>query len=71
MTTSQNFIRICVDVDLQGHPVGTSYVVYADGQRISIVVLPCPGPFDTAAEITLDTIAEVQRIFGFHLTMLD
>lgn len=47
---SSTWFRVCVDLDAQGNPVGTSYEHHVDQETVSFGTGPLPGPFDSPAE---------------------
>lgn len=55
------WIRLSVDVDEQGHPIGSSLEVHQGQDVIAIHVTPQPGPFDTPAECLEALLGEMPR----------
>lgn len=49
--TDPRWMRLCVDIDEAGHPIGSSYEVHQGHDVLSIHVGLQPGPFDTPAEV--------------------
>jgi hypothetical protein len=66
---SKTWYRLCVDVDDQGHPVGTSAEKHV-GERIeSLTTGPVPGPFDDPAYALHQLFVEVRHLWGFAVAL--
>lgn len=70
MTTSPRFFRLCVDLDITGGPIGSSFEVH-DGRTVSsVLVMEEPGPFDSVIGVFQELRREVELRYG-HQQSLD
>lgn len=64
MRPKLTFHRILLDLDLALGPVGVAIELYEDGERSSLVVLECPGPFDTPQEALERAVDAIATYYG-------
>lgn len=69
MTKNLAFHRILLDFCLNGHPVGISVESWDGDKRLSLTVLPIPGPFDNANDALGQALAFVQTRYGVQGTL--
>lgn len=69
MAKNLAFHRLLLDFDLAGHPVGVSVESWDGDKRLSLTVLPIPGPFDNANDALAQALAFVQTRYGVHVTL--
>jgi hypothetical protein len=55
------WLRLCVDIDEQAHPVGSSYEVHQGDDLLRVSIGFQPGPFDTPAEVLAELLQEAER----------
>jgi hypothetical protein len=46
-TANDRFLRLSVDIDVAGNPLGFHATAYREGREEGVVILGFPGPFDS------------------------
>lgn len=69
MKTPTHWFRLCVDLDPQFQPIGTSYEVRTDENTLSRLTCSVPGPFDRPEEAFLSVLATVTDRHGEQLAL--
>lgn len=64
MNVKLHYHRILIDLDLAGCPIGVAVETYQDGERIALVVLERPGPFDFVHETVERALAFITDQYG-------
>lgn len=62
-------IRLSVDVDPSGHPIGMSAVQYVRGAEEATLWVAFPGPFDSLAEAFGELAGDYRHYLGRQLTL--
>jgi len=63
-------IRLFVDVDPAGNPVGTGCVLFEGGKETSTIWFTPPGPFDSLADAWTDLVCDYVDELGTQPTLL-
>lgn len=63
------FIRLSVDVDPAGNPIGRHITLYQDGKDSGTIGLSFPHPFDSVADAFADLVTDYTDYIGTQPTL--
>lgn len=69
MADTHPWLRLCVDLDRAGNPIGASIEQRDDREPLSLLVLPLPEPFATPVEVFLEVLGEAHDRYGVQLSL--
>lgn len=67
--THPYFVRLFVDVDPAGNPIGTGGIHMARGEQLGTLWFETPPPFDTLPEVWQDAVRSYCALMGSQLEL--